>query len=35
VSSADLLLHPVRLRILQALLGGRDLTTSQLGELLP
>jgi DNA-binding transcriptional ArsR family regulator len=33
--SADLLLHPVRLRVVQALLGGRDLTTSQLGGLLP
>ena len=32
--SADLLLHPVRLRILQAFLGDRALTTSQLsGEL--
>lgn len=29
-SSADLLLHPVRLRILQAFLGDRALTTSQL-----
>jgi DNA-binding transcriptional ArsR family regulator len=29
-SSADLLLHPVRLRILQALLGDRRLTTGQL-----
>lgn len=28
--SADLLLHPVRLRILQAFLGDRALTTSQL-----
>jgi DNA-binding transcriptional ArsR family regulator len=28
--SADLLLHPVRLRILQAFLGGRTLTTAQL-----
>ncbi|HEY2509149.1 MAG TPA: helix-turn-helix domain-containing protein [Streptosporangiaceae bacterium] len=31
VSSADLLLHPVRLRILQCFLGDRALTTSQLG----
>jgi hypothetical protein len=30
VSSADLLLHPVRLRIVQAFLGDRVLTTSQL-----
>ncbi len=29
-SSADLLLHPVRLRVVQALLGGRRLTTAQL-----
>jgi hypothetical protein len=29
-SSADLLLHPVRLRILQSFLGDRALTTSQL-----
>ena len=35
MGSAELLLHPVRLRIVQALLGGRDLTTSQLGGLLP
>lgn len=33
--SADLILHPVRLRVLQALSGERDLTTAQLGELLP
>jgi hypothetical protein len=30
VKSADLLLHPVRLRIVQAFLGDRALTTSQL-----
>jgi AcrR family transcriptional regulator len=30
VASADLLLHPVRLRIVQAFLGDRALTTSQL-----
>lgn len=30
MSSADLLLHPVRLRILQAFLGDRALTTSEL-----
>ena len=29
-SSAELLLHPVRLRIMQAFLGDRALTTSQL-----
>lgn len=34
MASADLLLHPVRLRIVQAFLGDRALTTSQLcGEL--
>lgn len=31
MASADLLLHPVRLRIVQALLGDRALTTAQLG----
>jgi DNA-binding transcriptional ArsR family regulator len=35
VSSAELLLHPVRFRIVQALLGGLELTTAQLGEALP
>jgi DNA-binding transcriptional ArsR family regulator len=35
MSSADLLLHPVRLQILQAFLGGRSLTTSQLQAELP
>ena len=30
MSSADLLLHPVRLRIVQAFLGDRELTTGQL-----
>ena len=30
VASADLLLHPVRLRIIKAFLGDRALTTSQL-----
>ncbi len=34
-SSAELLLHPVRLRIVQALLGGRRLTTADLAEELP
>lgn len=33
--SADLLLHPVRLRILQAFLGDRSLTTGQLAAELP
>ncbi len=31
MATADLLLHPVRLRIVQALLGGRVLTTGELG----
>jgi DNA-binding transcriptional ArsR family regulator len=35
MASADLLLHPVRLRILQAFLGDRSLTTSQLRAELP
>jgi DNA-binding transcriptional ArsR family regulator len=35
VTSADLLLHPVRLRIVQAFLGERALTTSQLRDELP
>src|SRR5215831_13314363 len=35
MASADLLLHPIRLRILQAFLGGRPLTTSQLQTELP
>lgn len=34
-SLSDLILHPVRLRIMQALLGGKTLTTQQLGEQLP
>jgi hypothetical protein len=34
VTSADLLLHPVRLRVVKAFLGDRELTTAQLaGEL--
>jgi len=33
--SADLLLHPVRLQILQTLLGGRELTTAEIGSELP
>jgi DNA-binding transcriptional ArsR family regulator len=32
VKSADLVLHPVRLRIIQAFLGDRALTTSELRE---
>jgi DNA-binding transcriptional ArsR family regulator len=32
MSTADLLLHPVRLRILQAFLGERELTTAQLQD---
>lgn len=35
MASVDLLLHPVRLRILEAFLGGRELTTSQLAAELP
>lgn len=35
MSSADLLLHPVRLRIIQAMLGRNALTTRELGERLP
>ena len=35
MTSADLLLHPVRLRIVQAFLGDRALTTSQLRTELP
>ena len=35
MKSADLVLHPVRLRIVQAFLGDRALTTGQLGDLLP
>ncbi|MEV5746360.1 helix-turn-helix domain-containing protein [Actinoallomurus sp. NPDC052308] len=31
----ELLLHPVRLRIVHAMSGGRTLTTAQLSELLP
>src|SRR3712207_613879 len=31
VATADLLLHPVRLRIVQAFLGERTLTTAELG----
>jgi hypothetical protein len=35
VTSADLLLHPVRLRVVQAFLGDRALTTTQLRAELP
>ncbi|MFF7638315.1 helix-turn-helix domain-containing protein [Kitasatospora sp. NPDC008050] len=35
MDSVDLLLHPVRLRIVHAMSGGRALTTSQLCALLP
>jgi len=35
VASADLLLHPVRLRIVQAFLGERALTTGRLRDELP
>jgi len=35
VSTADLLLHPVRLRIVQAFLGDRTLTTTELRAELP
>src|SRR5687767_9335525 len=35
MATADLLLHPVRLRVLQALLDGRALTTAQIGAHLP
>ncbi|WP_420749677.1 helix-turn-helix domain-containing protein [Rhodococcus sp. O3] len=34
MSTAELLLHPIRLRIVQALLGGRTATTAQLRTLL-
>lgn len=35
MATADLLLHPVRLRILQTLLGSDELTTAQLRDRLP
>jgi len=35
MTSADLLLHPIRLRIVEAFLGDRALTTSQLRSELP
>jgi DNA-binding transcriptional ArsR family regulator len=35
MDAVDLLLHPVRLRLVHAMSGGRTLTTSQLCDLLP
>ncbi|MBO2456217.1 helix-turn-helix domain-containing protein [Actinomadura violacea] len=35
MTTADLLLHPVRLRILQTLIGAGELTTAQLRERIP
>lgn len=35
MSTADLILHPVRLRVLQSFLGGRRLTTGDLARELP
>ena len=35
MGTTDLILHPVRMRILQALVGNRELTTAQLREELP
>ena len=35
MASSELLLHPVRLRVVQAFLGDRVLTTAELHELLP
>jgi hypothetical protein len=35
VNTADLLLHPVRLRVVHALSGGRELTTTQLRARMP
>jgi hypothetical protein len=35
MTSAELLLHPVRLRVVQTFLGDRALTTNQVRELLP
>lgn len=34
-SKLELMLHPVRLRILQAAIGGRNVTAQQLAEMLP
>ncbi len=35
LSKADLILHPVRIRIIQTMAGGRRLTVQQMAELLP
>jgi DNA-binding transcriptional ArsR family regulator len=35
VNTVDLLLHPVRLRVVHALSGGAELTTAQLGARMP
>lgn len=35
MTTAELLLHPIRLRVVQAFLGGRELTTGELRDLLP
>ena len=35
MASADVLIHPVRLRVVQSLLGNRELTTADLAEELP
>jgi len=35
IDTVELVLHPVRLRVIQALLGGRHLTTAQLADELP
>jgi len=35
VDTVDLLLHPVRIRVIHAFAGGRALTTAELGERLP
>ncbi|GIG55991.1 transcriptional regulator [Longispora fulva] len=35
MDTVDLLLHPVRLRVVHAFAGGRSLTTAELGERLP
>ena len=35
VDAVDLLLHPVRIRVVHAFAGGRTLTTAELGEHLP
>lgn len=35
MAAADLLLHPIRIRLIQAFLGGRELTAAALAEALP